>query len=284
MGTPAVSNGIPAKPDPDTVKFNLWGIEIAVPVPRPMLYAVAIALLLGGTVLFLSKYFVVVQKQVWTTASSDAAAYAQMLPTTELAEFPKHWNEAPKWTLPTPGAAPAQHQPGILPPGMSLAYYESDKCILITRESPGRPRTQHWVVDLGAVRLPEPPPLPGGAKLSEERAHVSGETMLADLKLPPMPGYSPQNSDDLAWGPAPEQKSDWIRDTEISQLQLTPVQMAGGRCVNPHQGAYNQWYGQVNGCFVQVWRQWADGCTHFQWFNRCYNYFDPSINWTHCVH
>lgn len=57
-----------------------------------------------------------------------------------------------------------------------------------------------------------------------------------------------------------------------------------GRCWNPHPGPFRTWIGQQNGCFVQNWRQWQDGCTHFQWFNSCANQWDPQIYWTYCVH
>ena len=60
----------------------------------------------------------------------------------------------------------------------------------------------------------------------------------------------------------------------------------GGRCWGPgaHPGQFTWWYGQANGCWVQLWRQWPDGCTHYQLFNTCGNYFDPQIHWTCCVH
>ena len=63
-----------------------------------------------------------------------------------------------------------------------------------------------------------------------------------------------------------------------------PAQGCGGRCLNPHPGAFRSWYGQRNGCLVQVWRQWPDACTHYQWLNTCNNIWDPQINWTCCVH
>lgn len=63
-----------------------------------------------------------------------------------------------------------------------------------------------------------------------------------------------------------------------------------GRCVDPHPGPFKSWYGEKNGCWVAVWRQWPDGCTHYQWFNACNNYWDvypngaPKVYWTNCVH
>jgi hypothetical protein len=68
-----------------------------------------------------------------------------------------------------------------------------------------------------------------------------------------------------------------------SRGYLVPVQ-GPGRCLNPHPGPFRAWNGQQNGCFVQVWRQFQDGCTHYEWFNACANQWDPTIYWTYCVH
>lgn len=64
-----------------------------------------------------------------------------------------------------------------------------------------------------------------------------------------------------------------------------------GRCINPHPGAdFQSWDGQENGCLVQKWRRWTDGCTHYQWYDRCQNTWDnepdgrPRVTWTCCVH
>lgn len=68
------------------------------------------------------------------------------------------------------------------------------------------------------------------------------------------------------------------------------VLVAQGQCRNPHPGAFQWRYGAQNGCWVQVWRQFQDGCIHYQWFNTCSNFWDlnpdgsPKIFWTYCVH
>lgn len=67
-------------------------------------------------------------------------------------------------------------------------------------------------------------------------------------------------------------------------------QACRGRCLDPHPGQFRSWYGQRNGCWVQVWRQWPEGCTHYQMFNSCQNQWDvhpngqPRVHWTCCVH
>jgi hypothetical protein len=71
---------------------------------------------------------------------------------------------------------------------------------------------------------------------------------------------------------------------------IAPRLEAQGRCVNPHSGPFNSWYGARNGCLVQVWRQWQDGCTHYQMLNSCNGYWDtnpngsPRLSWTACRH
>ncbi len=73
--------------------------------------------------------------------------------------------------------------------------------------------------------------------------------------------------------------------TQQTNTSLSPAQRGcGGGCLNPHPGQFGSWYGPANGCWVQLWRQWADGCTHYQMYNTCGNYFDPQIHWTCCVH
>jgi hypothetical protein len=72
---------------------------------------------------------------------------------------------------------------------------------------------------------------------------------------------------------------------------LSAVQgQCNGRCLNPHPGEFKTWNGQVNGCQVQVWRQWPDGCLHAQWYDSCNGSWDtdpagnPRVTWTCCVH
>jgi hypothetical protein len=78
--------------------------------------------------------------------------------------------------------------------------------------------------------------------------------------------------------------------TSKGRQPLLVAQMPGGRCLNPHPGQFQWSYGQQNGCWIQVWRQFPDGCVHYQWFNTCGNYWDvypdgtPKIFWTKCIH
>jgi hypothetical protein len=68
------------------------------------------------------------------------------------------------------------------------------------------------------------------------------------------------------------------------------VQTCGRRCLDPHPGEFRYWNGQQNGCWIQVWRAWPEGCRHFQWYNSCNGYWDsypngaPRVYWDCCVH
>lgn len=63
-----------------------------------------------------------------------------------------------------------------------------------------------------------------------------------------------------------------------------------GRCLNPHPGNFQTTYGRRDGCWIEVWRQWQDSCTHVQMFNTCSGGWDshpngsPRLRWTLCRH
>jgi hypothetical protein len=65
---------------------------------------------------------------------------------------------------------------------------------------------------------------------------------------------------------------------------------ANGKCLNPHPGRFTTRTGRTQGCWLQIWRQWPDGCTHYQWFNSCSSSWDIQSNgtarlyWTACKH
>jgi hypothetical protein len=61
------------------------------------------------------------------------------------------------------------------------------------------------------------------------------------------------------------------------------------RC-SRHAGNPKQWDGGKQGCWQQKFREWPDGCRHYQWFNTCSNVWDvdpdgtPRLYWTVCKH
>lgn len=76
---------------------------------------------------------------------------------------------------------------------------------------------------------------------------------------------------------------------ELRPSQARPG--CSGKCLDPHPGKFTTSEGQRRDqCWVQVWRRWPDGCTHWQWFDRCNTRWDadaagrPRVTWTCCVH
>ena len=64
-------------------------------------------------------------------------------------------------------------------------------------------------------------------------------------------------------------------------LQAAPVQAQN--CVNPHPGNFKYWWGPpFDSCNSPMYRQFGDGCTHYQIYNRCANAWDSRIFWTFC--
>jgi hypothetical protein len=56
-----------------------------------------------------------------------------------------------------------------------------------------------------------------------------------------------------------------------------------GNCVNPHKGEFKYWWGTPKDrCNSPMYRQFQDGCTHYQIYNRCANAWDARIFWTAC--
>ena len=79
----------------------------------------------------------------------------------------------------------------------------------------------------------------------------------------------------------------FVSSRPLGMVQGNPC---AGRCLDPHPGEFRYWYGQQNGCWIQVWRAWPEGCQHYQWYNSCNGSWDsypngaPRVYWNCCVH
>jgi len=81
---------------------------------------------------------------------------------------------------------------------------------------------------------------------------------------------------------------------EPPAIGLMPVVSAQGACnrgcLNPHPGQFRWWYGQRRGEWVEVWRQWPEGCTHVQLMHPASGNWEtngdgsPRVRWSCCVH
>lgn len=93
-----------------------------------------------------------------------------------------------------------------------------------------------------------------------------------------------------------DQVAIWVPNPDLIPMQMSPGKIgsnlqgvvenaeAGGQCMNPHDGTFNQWTGEVRGCWIQVWRQWYDGCKGYGWYESCGNYWDVQFYWVYCIH
>jgi hypothetical protein len=139
--------------------------------------------------------------------------------------------------------------------GKLLLRIFKDHCVLIQRQTLRGTRTK-LVMDLakGPADLIQPPP-----KLSSFLGLFPAlEASAGDA--PPMPVAAPQ-----------------------------PNACQRG-CLNPHPGEFRWWYGQRHGQWVEVWRQWPDGCQHVQMLNVEHRTWDSNpdgsakVRWSCCVH
>jgi len=129
-------------------------------------------------------------------------------------------------------------------------YNKSDQCIEIVREEGGERMPSQWIKDRryrrhdvhSTIAEKGPNPLPRGS-----------DPVLAFALTDILPFSSPQ---------------------------MTPVQ---SYCVNPHPSPFRYWWGPpFDQCNSPMYRQFPDGCTHYQVYNRCANVWDPQIYWTYC--
>jgi hypothetical protein len=101
------------------------------------------------------------------------------------------------------------------------------------------------------------------------------------------PGHSTALSKDVS---APSLASTFLLDSFVPVLSAasspaTPEGEGGGSgdCVNPHPGEFRYWWGTpTDKCNSPMYRQFQDGCVHYQIYNRCANAWDARIFWTTC--
>lgn len=152
-----------------------------------------------------------------------------------------------------------------------VQLYGSDGCVWVTRS--GSKST--WLPDPKKIS-PAPSPKPGDNVIGWSRA--PGLSMHRSESLVPQALAQP-----VAFSPALFRRG--------GQMALAQQGSPCGRkCQNPHPGEFRSWEGRRQDCWVQVWREWQDGCKHYQWYNKCYSYWDsdergqPRVYWTCCTH
>lgn len=162
---------------------------------------------------------------------------------------------------------------------VTLRHFHTDGCVEVLRTSQALVTDKHWLRDLSRVT----PPPPQSAALSDQFRPGPAQltNVLASLEF--FHGLS------ISQG-SPSRSPTF---PAVPPLSSAAAQAPGcnRKCLNPHPGNnFQSWNGTQNGCWLQVWRRWPEGCTHYQWFNTCYNVWDnnpdgsPKVTWTCCVH
>lgn len=80
----------------------------------------------------------------------------------------------------------------------------------------------------------------------------------------------------------------------VPSVDVLPVVLAAQGCnrgcLNPHPGQFKWWYGARRGDWVEVWRQWPEGCQHVQMLHPPSGTWEsnqdgtPRVRWLCCVH
>jgi hypothetical protein len=148
-------------------------------------------------------------------------------------------------------------------------FHDSDGCLEVVHSENGK-IIDKWV----------PNPLPA------HRIHDD-----ARILVPHSPTETPDQVKELALGMSMNELSEKLRRllppvrTVLAAGQnASPVQVPSGPqfCLNPHPGTYTWSWGAVNGCQQPQFRNFADGCSHYQIFNVCAGVWEPQIYWTFC--
>jgi hypothetical protein len=210
------------------------------------------ATFLIGIVAVIGAAFPVV-KYLLPTAHADPITKADNTAVIQYREYQKHIAEAPEYTqklFDSPDLG-----------SLTVNFYGSDGCLLVMKKNPGRfdQAISYWIpkASIEADRAPGAIANHFFQPNSPARLLQSMEAQIAPASL-----------------------------VLANVAAATPV----NNCLNPHPGEFRWWNGEVRGCWSAIWRQWGDGCQHYQWFNTCSGYWDsdqsgaPRVYWTNCNH
>jgi len=139
-------------------------------------------------------------------------------------------------------------------------FDKSDHCVFVIRRESGK-TSSHWLRD---------PQLQASAAGSTTRSR--GSDRASD------PSIVARLMDALV--PAAEAAS--LSSGEGSAGEYTPASQ--GACVGgTHPGQFTWWWGPPEDqCWAPMYRQWKDGCKHYQRFNKCSSAWDDAIHWVSC--
>jgi hypothetical protein len=258
---------------------DIFGIKL--PLPKWAFYAVTLFVTIGAGVPVFSQLLIPLAQEFRATSQADKAkADAERAKADEerakaekeaaslrakkeeieqqlvrYKEYQIHYNESPKSTR------ELFNSPDL--GSLSVSFFTSDGCLRVNRKGPGHNQAEiiHWIA-AKSIPLEAPPGKLDDVKVSQQ-------------EVPPNQPFL-----NAAY--------------QVASFEHVAAPPAGGReaagCLDPHPGAFQSWNGQQNGCWIQIWRRWPEGCQHYQWFNSCNGYWDnhpngaPRVYWTNCAH
>jgi hypothetical protein len=144
---------------------------------------------------------------------------------------------------------------------LHFRYFETDKCLYVNRREGGTNHYQ-WLRD------------------PNYHKHDVDQKRGAQLQhsTPLLPDSAPAQLSQLLGQLLPTAQASVIFDPPVAS---DPPQ--ANFCQNPHPGTFKFWWGPpIDQCNSPMYRQFDDGCTHYQVYNRCSNSWDGRINWTAC--
>lgn len=159
---------------------------------------------------------------------------------------------------------------------VTAEYYPSDGCIHVTRTHGGG--GVYGISDQQDLWIPDPSRLQA-SRGDETSAGEPALSLAKRLSEYPLQSHSHARNPQLRLVSLDERERPALEANEANST-LRPVQ-AG--CLNPHPWGFRTWWGPANGCIAPFYRQWNDGCTHYQLYNACNGLWDPGINWTFCA-
>jgi hypothetical protein len=144
-------------------------------------------------------------------------------------------------------------------------YAKTDRCLLIHRREGGVDHSQ-WIRD----------PM--------YHSHDVDQKMNVGMKALDISSGAPGNRvADFIDRLFPAASASAILDVPALSDVAKPEPIQTNFCVNPHQGTFRYWWGQpIDQCNSPMYRQFGDGCTHYQIYNRCANSWDGRIFWVTC--
>jgi hypothetical protein len=253
----------------DTVPVKIFGLEIPVPHWAVRILAVFVVIFVPVFLLI----FAIQNESLAKTKKDLDRVNSQLVKAIDTYdEITKHSGEQGDWV----------HKDDDL----IVTHYASDGCVSVLRMQAGQAGEPQWNKD--PARAGQQPQAPGAVDGGKEAELTIPNELVPTAKNNPY-RFKPPNAGTVAQ----------LRTIELnvtSALEMQPgfftaaVLPASGRCLNPHPGKFKSWSGKVQGCWMQVWRRWDDGCTHYQWFNTCASTWDadahgkPRLYWTVCNH